>query len=150
MTHNFDQIRFALEEHLSAINENTAEIQSLFDYIHEMEVKVDKVIQRLDQLQLSQGINPIKSSIVPLNHNEKKVFLILYTEESPLCFDEIAVKTDFSSPVVQECVSSLAGKGIPLVRSHFNDKMFVKLEPEFKEIQAKQNLINLSLESFMD
>ena len=49
-----------------------------------------------------------------------------------------------------KCVSSLAGKGIPLVRSHFNDKMFVKLEPEFKEIQAKQNLINLSLESFME
>ncbi len=47
---DFTAIRQALEEHLSGINENTAEIQVLFDYVHELEVKFEKFSQRLDKL----------------------------------------------------------------------------------------------------
>ena len=44
MEYEFATIRHALEEHLSSINENTSEIQSLFDYLQEMEQKVEKVV----------------------------------------------------------------------------------------------------------
>lgn len=146
----FDQIRFALEEHLSAINENTSEIQSLFDYLHEMEIKIDKVTQRLDQMQLNQDNVLVKSSLQPLDNVEKKIFLVLYTEESPLSFDEICRKTNYTLALVQEAITTISNKGIPLSRSHFNNKMFVKLDPDFKEMQAKQNLVNLSLQSFIE
>ena len=38
---HFSNIRAALEEHLSAINENSNEIQALFDYLQDMESKID-------------------------------------------------------------------------------------------------------------
>lgn len=149
MQTEFQFIRQALEEHLSAINENTAEIQALFDYLQEMEVKVDKLSQRLDALQLSTE----KQSIVApcsLNQTEKKVFLVLYTEEMPLTYAEIAVKANLAVAVVPECLSMLVAKGIHLQRSFANNQLFWKLDSSFKERQAKENIINLSLQSFMN
>ena len=50
--------------------------------------------------------------------------------------------------IVQEAISSLIHKGIPIVRSFFNKQMFIQLDAKFKERQAKENLVNLSLTSF--
>lgn len=145
----FYNIKRALEEHLTAINENTSEIQALFDYLQEMDIKVEKLSQRLDQLQISQGLEVPKPTVLPLNHTEKKVFLALYTEEIPLTYREIAERAKLPLSLVPECISSLTGKGIALSRNFCNGQLFIKINPEFKELQAKEKLINLSLESFM-
>ncbi len=139
-----------LEEHLAAINDNTAEVQALFDYLQELEIKVEKVSQRLDQTQLGLGIPKPKVNISPLNQMERKVFLVLYTGESLLTYQEIAVKAELSVSVIPECISSLIQKGIPFRRSFFENQLFVGLGPEFKELQAKENIVNLSLQSFME
>ena len=147
---DLQEIRQVLEEHLNAINENTAEVQALFDYLQEMDVKIEKVSQRLDQLQLSQDQVVQKPAVTPLNQTEKKVFLILYTESSALSYQEIAQKTKIPVSIIPECVSSLAHKGVPIVRSFCKEQLFVKIDPVFKEMQAKENIINLSLQSFME
>lgn len=143
-------MRKMLEEHLAAINDNTAEVQALFDYLQELEIKLEKISQRLDQTQLSLGIPKPKISIAPLNQMERKVFLVLYTGENLLTYQEIAVKAELSVSVVPECISSLIQKGIPFRRSFFENQLFVGLEPGFKELQAKENIVNLSLQSFME
>ena len=51
MKKDIEKIKQALDDHLSGINENTAEIQALFDYIHDLEVKLEKMAQRLDNMQ---------------------------------------------------------------------------------------------------
>jgi len=145
----FQKVRHALEEHLSAINENTSEIQGLFDYLQEMENKIEKLSQRLDQLQLNQDLPLEKANIMSLNHTEKKVFLTLYTEEMPLSYREIAERAKVPLSIIPECISSLTSKGIRIVRSLYNDSLFFKIDSKFKELQAKENLVNLSLESFM-
>ncbi len=146
----FSNVRFALEEHLTAINENTSEIQSLFDYLQEMENKIEKLSQRLDMFQLENAETPLEDpTITPLNHTEKKVFLTLYTEELPLSYPELSAKARLPLSIIPETVANLASKGIPLLRSFVNNQLFVKISPTFKEKQAKENLINLSLESFM-
>jgi len=145
----FHNVRQALEEHLTAINENTTEIQSLFDYLQEMEVKMEKLAQRMDQMQLSMGVQVPKPEICPLVETEKKVFLTLYTEGAPLSYREIAQKSELSVSVIPECVSSLVNKGVPLSRSFCNEQIFIKLDNSFKEMQAKENIVNLSLQSFM-
>ncbi|HLD00521.1 MAG TPA: hypothetical protein VJC39_02150 [Candidatus Nanoarchaeia archaeon] len=147
MKHEIEQIKDILEEHLAAINENTAEIQSLFDYLHSLDVKVDKMIQRLDLMQINQ---PFERNISPLNQNEKKVFLVLYTAESPLNVSEVAARSFIQEAIAQEILTSLISKGIPMIRSYFNSQLFLKLDPQFKELQAKENLLNLSLQSFME
>jgi len=137
MRKHFEHIRNALEEHLSSINENTTEIQSLFDYLHQLEIKVEKLSQRLDRSQLNEPC--AKPQISPLNKTEREVFLALYTEEIPLTIPEIALRVKIPISLARENISSICSKGIPLHRSHFNNQLFLKLAPEFKEMQAKQN-----------
>jgi predicted transcriptional regulator len=144
------KVRQALDEHLNSINDNTQEIQSLFDYLQEIEVKVEKLSQRLDQTQLNNQNSPVKPCVAPLNQMERKIFLTLYTAEMPLSYREISERSQISPTIVHECISSLTSKGIPLIRTFCNDQMFFKIEPVFKEVQAKENLINLSLQSFME
>ena len=150
MNKDFAAIRKMLEEHLAAINDNTGEIQAMFDYLQELEMKVDKLSQRLDQAQLDFGLPRLKPAVAPLNQTERKVFLILYTEEALLSYPELAQKANLSISVIPECVSSLIQKGIPFRRSFVGDQLFVGLDASFKEMQAKENLVNLSLQSFME
>ena len=150
MKNDFIKVRQQLEEHLSAINENTSEIQALFDYLQDIETKMDRLAQRLDQLQLGQENQVEKKMITSLNQIEKKVFLALYTEETPVSYKEIAVKANLPLALIPECISSLCDKRIPFQRSFYNDTLFLKLDPQFKEAQARENLINLSLQSFME
>ena len=145
---DIEHVKKDLDEHLLSINENTSEIQSLFEYIQTVENKIDRLTQRLDCLQLSQE-TAIKIEIKPLNHLEKKVFLILYTEEMPLSYKEIALRSELPLAIIPDILSNLSNKGVPLQRKLFNNQTFLKLEPNFKEIQAKENIINLSLDSFM-
>jgi len=148
MKKDLEKIKQALEDHLAGINENTTEIQALFDYLHELEVKLEKLNQRLDHMQLSE--NKDKPGLITLTQKERKVFLVFYTEEIALSYHEIAEKAGLSVALIPECISSLTNKGIPFIRSFVNDQIFLKLEPQFKELQAKENLVNLSLQSFME
>lgn len=149
MKKELKQIRQDLEEHLSAINENTLEIQALLDYLQEIEIKTDKLSQRLDQLQLKDSSTDRKLVILPLDQLEKKIFLVLYTEHEALSYSEIAKKSSLPASLIPEAVSSLVQKGLPLQRSYFNNHLFFQLDASFKELQAKENLVNLSLQSFL-
>ncbi len=149
MKETFETIKQDLEEHLSSINENTSEIQALFDYIGQVEKKIDAIAQRLDGLQLGSTGNERKA-ILPFDHEERQIFLVLYTQESAMTFDEIAQKSGVARAIVPERISSLVHKGVPLHRSYFNDQLFLQLDSAFKELQAKENIINLSLHSFID
>ena len=144
----FGKVRNRLEEHLHSINENSSEIQALFDFLQDMEVKIEKISQRLDQVQLSQSKEEDYSDIKSLNTLEKQVFLVLYMEDIAVNFKDIALKTNLPTPVVHDCINSLARKGIPIVRSFFNNQQFIQINKQFKEQQAKENIINLSLDSF--
>tara|TARA_Y100000310_G_C20618764_1_gene782100 strand:+ start:498 stop:974 length:477 start_codon:yes stop_codon:yes gene_type:complete len=151
MQKSFKQIRLALEEHLLAINENTSEIQALFDYMGDMDNKIEKLAQRLDQIQLLDNENKFENlpKIIPLNHTERKIFRILYTEELPISYQELTVRAKLPLSIIPEYLSSLINKNIPITRTFINNQLFIKINPSFKERQAKENLINLSLESFM-
>ena len=103
----------------------------------------------MDVLQLQDDNLKCKPAVEPLTQIEKKIFLILYTEENPLTFIEISEKTRLVPSLIPDYISSMVHKGVPLQRSSFNNHLFFKLDPKFKEIQAKENIINLSLQSFI-
>ena len=149
MKNNLWAVRKVLEEHLTSINDNTAEIHALFDYLQELDVKLDRLSQRLEQTQLTNQQGAQKPVVLPLDNTERKVFLVLYTEEVPLSYREIAEKANLTAALIPESISSLIRKGIPLQRSLFDTQFFLKLDPAFKERQAKENIVNLSLQSFM-
>ena len=144
---SFRVLRDNIEEHLNAINENSSEIQSLFDYLQEMEIKIDKVTARLDAMQIEHD-KRCAHNIKPLNNVEKQVFLVLYTSDMSLAVKDLAHKVQMPLALVQEYVASLARKGIPVVRSFVNKQLLIQIDPIFKEKQAKENIVNLSLDTF--
>jgi hypothetical protein len=150
MVKDFNYVRKQLEEHLTAINENTSEIQAMLDFLQEVEFKIEKLSARIDSIQMVEDKKNEIPYVMPLNMIERKVFLVLYTEHSSLTYNEIAQKVQLPETLIPDYISSLVHKGIPLQRSHFNDRLFFKLDPEFKELQAKENIVNLSLQSFLD
>ena len=137
----------SLEDHLQSINDNSAEIQSLFDYLQELELKMDRLSTRLDEVQI-QHEHLIKKDVQPLNHLEKQIFLVLYTDEFAMTVKDICEKTKLPSSVVQERINTIISKGVPLVRSYVDKQVYIQIDGQFKERQAKENLVNLSLDSF--
>ena len=144
---DLNNILSSLEDHLQSINDNSAEIQSLFDYLQELELKMDRLSTRLDEVQI-QHEHMIKKDVQPLNHLEKQIFLVLYTDEFAMTVKDICEKTKLPSSVVQERINTIISKGVPLVRSYVDKQVYIQIDGQFKERQAKENLVNLSLDSF--
>ena len=143
----FVKVKKAIEEHLFAINENSLEISSLFDYLQDVEEKMDRLSARLDQLQLSSV--PSEKKIGSLTERERLLFAQLYTAEKALSYHDLAKRCNCSHSEVSSGINSLASKGVLFSRQLLHKKMLISLDSNFKERQAKENLVNLSLETFL-
>ena len=73
---------------------------------------------------------------------------MLYTDEFAMTVKDICEKTKLPSSVVQERINTIISKGVPLVRSYVDKQVYIQIDGQFKERQAKENLVNLSLDSF--
>lgn len=137
-----------LDDHRSAINENTGEIQSNYEFLSHLDNKLDKLEQKIEELQLTlsqskQQESSKKIDIQPLTRDEQRVFLILYTIDKPLSYDDIGKKIGLSEFSIKPIVSGMISKGIPLVKAYINGKAFLKLSNEFKDLQAKENIVKI-------
>ena len=154
----FAKIRNEFEEHLQSINENTNEISANYEYICEIERKIDQLSERVDGLQMyaesSSNIETAKKNnfdVKRLNRREQDVFLVIYTleeERGSLTYDDIAKKLNMSEQLAGSYVTSLIEKGVPIIKRYINSKPYLRLDPEFKTLQAKENILQLSLQEF--
>ena len=154
----FTKIKHEFEEHLQAINENSNEIAANYEYICEVENKLDKLSERIDQIQMylasTSGINIVKSKsfdVKRLNRREQEVFLVIYTleeEKGSITYADIAQKLGISEQLAVNYVTSIIEKGVPIIKRYINLKPHLNLDPEFKTLQAKENILQLSLMEF--
>lgn len=152
------KIRHELEEHLQAINENTNEIAANYEYVGEIERKLDMLSERIDQLQmyieLNSGITISKRKnfeVRRLNRREQDVFLVIYTleeEKGGVTYEDIANKFNISEQLAGNYVTSLIEKGVPIIKRYLNSRPYLNLDPDFKTLQAKENILQLSLQEF--
>lgn len=147
---DFESVRKELDEHLEVLNENTSEIQSSYEYISETNNKVEKIAERLEAIEifLQQHSNfvAIEKSfeVKPLTQTEKDVFLVVYALEDEcghVSCDQIRKRTGLAQHLVNEYLSRLVEKGIPLMKKYINGVPYIRLNPEFKRVQAKENLL---------
>jgi len=76
---SFQKIKKELDSYLDTINQNTNEIQSNYEFLIELDKKVEALSERIDELTLM--INPKQSFInqeFDLSLREQEVFLVLY------------------------------------------------------------------------
>ncbi len=149
---SFAKIREEFDEHLQAINENTMEISQNHEYLCRIESRVDKVFERLDHLELFLRELGYSHSTVggyhlqPLTTEEKRVFVALYAiEESKghVTYADIAKGIPMDLQLVAGYVASLMEKGIPIVKRYVNNIAYLRLDQDFKRLQAKENIVGI-------
>lgn len=141
--------RDELDDHRLAINENTDELASNMQAVNELHAKVDKLHERLDELELlAKGSMRRKSfELKPLNAREKEVFHAVYvlTESAPYAtYEQVARKCAFSKDMVMVHISAMMRKGVPFAKRMNGSTVMLRLDEAFREEQAKRNLVGLS------
>ena len=150
----FGEIKEELDEHLYSINQNTNEISSNYEYLCEVDYKINKLSERIDQLQLflenSFGFKVDKKpkfKTKPLSNNEQDVFLVLYTLEEKkgaVSYAEIAKRTGLSEDLVSNYITRMLEKNVPIIKRYVNNQPLLRLDPVFKRMQAKENILGLN------
>jgi predicted transcriptional regulator len=147
----FSSIYIEFEDHLDAINENTNEIQTNFEYLCKLDNKITKLNERIDEIhmilsKLTGKKTYRKSSlenIDPLTTKEKSVFLNLYTEQAPISYSDLAKKMKMPIPLVREYITNLLEKGIPVQKIYKNTRPYIYLDSKFRNLQAKKNILKI-------
>ena len=147
------RIKDELDEHLTAINENTNEIDSNFTYMNELNSKIDKMSQRIEQIEiflskLSKGSFESKEQeigVSPLSAEEQKLFLLLYASDDKEIFSysKIAKKLSITEFIAQTYLNSLIEKGVPILKEYVGGKILMRLSREFKDLQAKKSIVRI-------
>jgi hypothetical protein len=149
-----DEVKEELDEHPNAINENTNEISSNYEYSCELEYKLNKLSERIDQIQifLEQNLG-FKTEKQPkfqpkqLSNNEQDVFLVLYTLEEKkgaVSYGDIAKRTGLSEELVASYILRMIEKNVPIIKRYVNNQPFLRLDPQFKRLQARENILGLN------
>lgn len=142
---SFSRVKEELEGHLDSINQNTGEIQNIYDYMQEIDGKIEKLNERLDDLHLYLAPEKQEAQFaVDLSHREQEVFVILYAAEDGVTAQEIARKLGFTDEMVQRYVYNMIMKGIPILKQFEGDIMVLHLDLKFKDLQAKKNVLKLN------
>lgn len=148
------QIKDEFNDHLEAINENTNEIQANYEYLCEVDQKLTKVTERLDELTMflrAQAGKLVEEKPTfetsPLTKKEKELFQALYVledEKGSVTYSDIGRRTGLSERLVQAYITNLIEKGIPIIKRYLHNQVFLKLDTVFKDIQARENLVGIS------
>ena len=141
------QTREEFDEHLDSINANTNEIQTNYEFMCRLESKIDKLNERLDEMQilLNPGHETQKNSLVhPLTKHEKEVFLVLYEAgENFITHIEIGKHLGLTEDLVREYVMNVIAKGIPIVKRYVNNKAYIKIDTDFRNLQTRENVVEI-------
>ncbi len=146
LRNSFQKIKDELEDHLQTLNENTKEIENNYEFLCELDNKIAKLTERIDDIHLMMTkIMNQASDQISLTEDEQKVFLILYTfgEETLLSFSDIARKLNMPELLVRKAISSMMIKGIPIIEKQIDKDSFFEIDSKFKEEQATKNIIKI-------
>ena len=154
MKKNFDAVKEELDGHLDSINENTNEIQANYEYMCELDSKIDKLSERIDEITMvlrriaGNALLPKEPEyqIKPLTRAEKEVFTELYTleqEERAITYQIVARRLALTIDMVQNHVSNLIEKGVPICKKYSESEVYIYLDEQFKAIQTRKNLVGV-------
>ena len=151
----FARVKDELDEHLEAINDNTSELQANYEYIGQLELKFEKLNEKIEELRLlvqqalNQSVEPKQEEEqeIRLTKREREVFAVLYaagTEKKLLRYKDISAKLSLSDLLVRNYITNLIEKNIPIVKKYIDREAYLELEKEFLELQATRGIVKLA------
>ncbi len=142
---SFTSVKQEMDDHRESINRNTEEIRDMYAYLSEVGSKLDKLSERLDQVEMVLDPDAQNYAVhEELSAEEQEVFMALYTSDSPVSVDALTGKTRFREARVKKHICDLLAKGVPLERECRGEELYFSLDDQFKEIQAKNNVLDIS------
>jgi DNA-binding NarL/FixJ family response regulator len=143
-----EAFREELDDHRESINENTNEIQASHEYFEALNNKLDNLSERLDELTLLvKGKKEGKNfNFSPLTKREKEVFqaLLILSEMAPyVTYREIARRLAITDSLVAQYVTNMIEKGIPILKKYHENKVFLKIDKDFRDLQLKKNVLKI-------
>ncbi|MFC1723585.1 hypothetical protein ACFL0V_05585 [Nanoarchaeota archaeon] len=141
------ELREELDEHLDAINRNTEEISIQNSAVCEIDHRLIKLEEKMDKLCFMFK-QLLSNSLISVNltKEEQRTFLMLYTTEGFQSADEINKKSDLDMSDIEDSLMSLMDKGVPVEREIIDQKLFFRLNEEFKQKQARDNIVKIDTE----
>lgn len=141
---SFSDVRSELDDHLESINQNSSEITNLYAFLRELDSKIDKLTDRVDELTSLFQPNKDDFSNVKLSRQEQEVFLVLFSQEGPITPTQAAKKLGLSSQLAAQYLYNLQLKGVPLLARNWNGELFYSLDLKFKDLQLRKNVLGIS------
>ncbi|NQU98971.1 hypothetical protein HQ533_05925 [Candidatus Woesearchaeota archaeon] len=143
----FKSTKDEIDMHLDSINQNTNEIQTNYEYLANIEAKVDKLSDKVDeiQMQLNPHFYSQNFSEIELSKREQEIFLGIYTEEDRVSVVKLSKKLGLTMELCEALIGRIVAKGIPVVRQLVNGDVFISLDYVFKDLQARKNVLNIEL-----
>ncbi len=146
----FEKIKTEMTDHLDAINENTSEINSNHTYIQDIEKKIAKLNEKIDDIIIRlnnldgdySDFSELKN--IHLKPKEVEIFRLLYENMGDLFdYKKIARSLGYTESMVKKEISSMINKGIPVIKKYFEKQTFLVLDPDFRNLQAKNNVVKM-------
>lgn len=147
---SFVKVKEELDEHLEAINDNTTEIQSSYEHLIELEAKVDKLNEKMEQIlmHLEGKKESVEERFVvqPLTLREQEVFAQLYLLDSHnyLSYLDISHRIGLPIDMIKALVQTMTNKGVHVMKRYVDDILVLQLDPEFRQYQAKTNALQIN------
>lgn len=135
-----------LDDHRQAINENTNEVQSNFELLKSLQQQIVVLTEKINKLA-NGVVEKQRCKISPLNPKEKQVFFALYSlgESMPfVSYKDLAKKAGFTDSLVSSYITNMIEKGVPVIKKYDAGTAFVQLAPDFRQLQAKENVIGVN------
>lgn len=142
---SFSKVKEEFEEHLLAINENTDEVSHLQERVEKLGERLDTIACFLKEYGFADGVRK-EYTVKSLTNEEKKIFLALYTledEKGLVSYSDISSLSSMNEHLVAGYIYSLREKGVDIVLKKINESTFLQINPDFKELQAKENILEI-------
>ena len=148
----FSMIEEELDDYRESINENTSEIQSNYETVSNIEHKIEKLAERIEQIELLLHESGLKKqrddlpSSISLTLREQEIFFVLYTlgEQAELTYTDIARKLGLTDDIVRSYLTTMVAKGVPIIKRYKSKNVFLVLDNDFRSLQAKKNVIMIN------
>lgn len=148
---SFKTIKEEMNGHREAINQNTNEIQSNYEYMCRLDSRLEKLSERIDELtMIIQKISGIEThnensyTVSALTSKEQEVFLAIYVLEDKATYKNIARRTGLTENLVVCYATNLMTKGVPITKSYINNEIVIGINKDFRKIQTKHNILKIN------
>jgi len=137
----FKKVQDESDEHLDSINANTSEIQSLQELCSELDMKIEKLDEKIDSIRMIlENVGLVNkcefdfAKKIELTKSEHEIYDTLLNSDEELTYLMLSHNTGFDQESIKSILLRLAEKGVPIIQKFLNNIAYISLHDEFRKV----------------